>query len=119
MAPRIEWARAPIGEAVAARRKAIDEARALLPGAPATADRTLAAANSDDLAAERDRLDGEIADLLAFADKNAQSADAKAAIALLRKHMHDELTREMRLTRKPLFAEIAKGAGGPGDNSPQ
>jgi hypothetical protein len=123
IAPRVEWARAPIAEAVAARRKAIHEARALLPKAPmggeGPCDQALASANSKDLAAERDRLDGEIADLLVFAHRSAASNDVAAAIALLRRHMHDELTREMKLTRKPLFAEIAKGAGGPGDNNPE
>jgi hypothetical protein len=114
--PRIEWARAPIAAAIAARREALRAARRLAPGAPDGAEglseSALAAADAAGLAAERDRLDGEIADLMAFLRGAGASGDAQGAIALLRRHVHDELAREMTLTRKPLFAEIAKGAGG-------
>ena len=117
--PRIEWARAPIVEAIEARRKAIAEARALTPAAPKSATRpstdALAHAGSEALAAERDRLDGEIADLLEWCFSAAASGDAAGAIALLRRHIHDELTLEMKRTKKPLFAEIAKGAGARND----
>jgi len=34
------------------------------------------------------------------------------ATALLRQHVHDELTREMKMTKKPLFAEISKATAG-------
>jgi hypothetical protein len=113
--PRIEWARAPIVEAIEARRRAIGEARALTPGAPMGAASpsvdALAEASAEALAAERDRLDGEIADLIQWCSGPAASGDTGGAIAVLRRHIHDELTLEMKRTKKPLFAEIAKGAG--------
>jgi hypothetical protein len=121
IAPRVEWARGAIVEALTARQQAIGGARALLPEAPAVArgpsDSALAAADSDTLAAERDRLDGEIADLLEYAHRIAPKDSAVAATTLLREHIHAELMREMKSTRKPLFAEIAKG-GGHDDKSP-
>jgi hypothetical protein len=122
IAPRVEWARAPILEALTARQQAIGGARALLPEAPAGArgpsDSALVAADSETLAAERDRLDGEIADLLNYAHRIAPKDSAIAATTLLREHIHAELMREMKLTHKPLFAEIAKGAGGSDDKNP-
>jgi hypothetical protein len=116
IAPRLEWARAPIAEAVAERRKAIADVRALLPEAPPAvdegfSDQALVSANSTVLAAERDRLDSEIADLIAWTHGGEARGDIGAAIALLRRHVHDALAREMKMTKKPLFAEIAKGVG--------
>ncbi len=115
IAPRLEWARAPLAEAVAERRNAIRAVRTLLPEAPATdtelSDQALAAAGCVELMAERDRLDGVIADLIAWTHGKDGGGDVDAAIALLRRHVHEELKRDMKLTKKPLFAEIAKGAG--------
>ena len=69
------------------------------------------AISTAELMAERDRLDAEIGDALALihAGDAAGNAEARQALALLKQHMHDELAREMKLTRKPLFAEIAGG----------
>jgi hypothetical protein len=87
-----------------------------VPDAPAgeegLSDQALASASSAELAAERDRLDGEIADLIAWTHGQSARGDIAAAIALLRQHVHDELKREMKLTKKPLFAEISKATGG-------
>ena len=63
---------------------------------------------------ERDRLDARIGDALAVAYARKDEA-ARQALGLLIAHVHDELTREMKLTRKPLFAEIASGRDGEGD----
>src|ERR1700733_8119256 len=109
IAPRLEWAGGsgpPAAQAV----------RALGPQAPAgtagLSDQALAAASSAALAAERDRLDGEISDLIAWAQSADARGDVAAATALLRQHVHDELTREMKMTKKPLFAEISKATAG-------
>jgi hypothetical protein len=115
IAPRLEWARAPLAEAVTQRRKALAVARALILSAPIGGegcDETfLASANSAALAAERDRLDGEIADLLAWTQSGEARGDVEAALAILLRHMHEEIARETAMTKKPLFAEIAKGGG--------
>ena len=116
IAPRLEWARAPLAEAVAERRKALAAARALVPSAPAgreVSDATSLAADSAALAAERDRLDGEIADLLTWTQGGKARGEVEAALAILLAHMHEEIAREMAMTKKPLFAEIAKGGGEP------
>jgi hypothetical protein len=116
IAPRLEWARAPLLEAVAERRNAIRAVRALVPQAPGGADgpsdQALAAWSSAELAAERDRLDGEIVDLIAWTHGSAACGEVAKAIALLRQHVRDELKRDMKLTKKPLFAEISKASGG-------
>jgi hypothetical protein len=116
IAPRLEWARAPLAQAVAERRSAIRAVRAIVPDAPPGAEglteQALAAASSAELAAERDRLDGEIADLIAWTHGQSARGDIAAAIALLRRHVHEDLKREMKLTKKPLFAEISKATGG-------
>jgi hypothetical protein len=116
IAPRLEWARAPLAEAVAQRRAAVQAVRTLVPQAPqgdaGLNDEALAAAGSTALAAERDRLDGEISDLIAWTQSADACGDVAAATALLRQHVHDELTREMKMTKKPLFAEISKATAG-------
>ena len=116
IAPRLEWARAPLLEAVAERRSVIRAVRALVPAAPGSgnglSDHALAAAGSAELAAERDRLDGEITDLIAWTHGGAVCGDIAKAVALLRQHVHDDLKRDMKLTKKPLFAEISKATSG-------
>lgn len=110
IAARVEWARDPLLRGVRERREALAAARALLPGAPAPQDAILeiplADQNSRVLGAERDRLDGEIADLLVFAFGNAAGGPA---LRILREQIHDDLAGEMAMSRKPLFAEMTKG----------
>jgi hypothetical protein len=122
IAPRLEWARAPLAEAVTQRRTAVQAVSALVPQAPAgtagLSDQALAGAGSAELAAERDRLDGEISDLIAWTHTDGASGDVAAATTLLRQHVHDELTREMKMTKKPLFAEISKATAGGQAKSP-
>ncbi len=115
VAPRLEWARAPLAEAVNERRQALAAARSLLAAAPPAvtglSDAELISADSAALAAERDRLDGEIADLLAHTQGVEARGEVRAAVAILLRHVHDALAREMAMTKKPLFAAISKGAG--------
>jgi hypothetical protein len=107
--PRIEWARQPIADAVDEKRNLLREIAELLdlepdPGSP-VATGTMSSA---ELAAERGRLDAAIGDALMAAHARADEA-ARTAMNLLVEHMHGELTQDMKLTRKPLFAEIASG----------
>jgi hypothetical protein len=113
IAPRVEWARAPILEAVEAKIELLRVVGGLMPSLPKS-DPTAALErlSSAALGAERARLDGAIGDALAWAHRLSSESDdasAREALGLLVKHAHDELTREMKITRKPLFAEIASG----------
>jgi hypothetical protein len=70
------------------------------------------AASTSELVAERDRLDAAIVDVLTLLYARKRDGDAAAhdeALELIRDHLHDEVVREMKLIRKPLFAEIASG----------
>lgn len=108
--PRIEWAREPLVEAVAGKRRLLADVRALLdpsvtdPGEEPAPEAMATAA----LTGERDRLDGLIGDAVAAA--SAATGDrAEQALKLLVAHMHEEAARALKMTRKPLFAEIASG----------
>jgi hypothetical protein len=110
--PRIEWARAPVVQAIAEKRALLRTIGDLLPDMPVPATSDAEATTTAELAAERDRLDAEIGDVLALIHARQPAGKAEAqqqALGLLKQHMHDELSREMKLTRKPLFAEIASG----------
>lgn len=109
--PRIEWAREPIIEAVSEKtallRKVSELMPELTPVATATPPTTMSAGA---LSAERDRLDAVIGDVLAAIHDGVGEREAgRRALGLLKQHIHDDVAREMKLTRKPLFAEIASG----------
>ncbi len=109
---RVEWRRAPLVESVREKRELLRAVAELVPSLAAPAgDAPPEAMGSDELAGERDRLDAQIGDALAAAYRRSaeHDKDGHQALRLLIKHAHDESTREMKLTRKPLFAEIASG----------
>lgn len=103
---RIEWARAPIAEAVEEKRRLLREAGVAL---PAARDEPVAGTTAD-LLAQRDQLDMLICEKLESLSAR-DDAHARQALACLCQHAHDELTRQMQFVRKPLFAEIASGGG--------
>ena len=108
----LEWARAPLAEAVAQRRDAVRAVRAAAAGARrrrGLRDQAIAAADSAELAASATGSTAKF-DLIAWTQTANARGDDAAATAL-RQHVHDEVTREMKLTRKPLFAEISKADG--------
>jgi hypothetical protein len=106
--PRIEWARAPLMEAVSEKIALLADVAPLLPGlaAPGAAV-AVERLSSAELSAERDRLDAAIGDALALA--HGAGEDGKSSLTMIVRHLHGELTRAMKTTRKPLFAEIASG----------
>ncbi|MGV3553410.1 hypothetical protein [Rhizobium sp.] len=108
IAPRLEWEHGPLLKALAARRDVIDDVGALL-ALPAGRQPVAEPSTSRELLAERDRLDAEICELVERAYALPDSEKVIAARQRLRQHMHDDIAREMKLTKKPLFAEIAKG----------
>lgn len=111
--PRVEWARGPLAEAVSAKTALLAAVAPLLPGmaAPGMAAPGEAVPverlSSAELAAERDRLDAAIGDALVLA--HAAGEAGQDALAMIVRHLHEEQTRAMKTTRKPLFAEIASG----------
>ena len=108
--PRLEWARGPLLIDIEEKRATLHAVAKCLPDAAlSVGDEAIGV--TTDLQAERDRLDGLIGDALAelMGEGAPISPERDHALALIRRHLHDSLTREMKLTRKPLFAEIAGG----------
>lgn len=106
--PRIEWARAPLTEAVTEKTALLAAVAPLLPGMAAPGEAAaVERLSSAELAAERDRLDAAIGDALALA--HGAGDEGRTALAMIVRHLHDEQARAMKTTRKPLFAEIASG----------
>jgi hypothetical protein len=109
--PRLEWARAPI---LASLRERADLLAAVAPllgaRAPDVTTLPIESMSSAELLGEGDRLDAAIGDAIALAHARA-AADPAAmeALGMLTRYLHEAATRDMKLTRKPLFAEIASG----------
>jgi hypothetical protein len=113
IAPRLDWAREPIETAVSEKLSLLGEVEALIPelkrGEPLP--RLDPSASTPELIVMRDRLDAAICDaLVRLEDMRRTDGKADQAIAILVDGMRRELKREMKLTRKPLFAEIASGS---------
>lgn len=112
LSPRLDWSAGPLEAGLRARREALALAWQALGVREAPAAPTPTVTPTEALLAERDRLDAEISDLLARLMAAADPGPAEdAALGHLRRHMHADLKAELRLTRRPLFAEIAGGAG--------
>ncbi len=102
--PRLEWARRPLLIDIEEKRTLLHAVTKCLPAAGLpVGDEAIDVMT--DLQAERDRL--ALAELMGEGAPNSPERDQ--ALTLIRRHLHDSLTREMKLTRKPLFAEIASG----------
>jgi hypothetical protein len=115
VAPRIEWARAPLRERLMAKRLVIDELSRIM-AVDALPELDADRAGTDELIDALARCDAVLSGALAAAIEGGASLDATArdtALALLKAHVQQDMTAEMKLTRKPLFAEIAAGAAGP------
>ena len=105
---RLDWDAGLIAGEVEAKRRALAEAEALAKGSAAPEAPASDLKAGSDLMAEAAALDREISErLLGWMTQGG--AGAKAAVDRLRRHMHDELREEMKMTHRPSFAEIAKG----------
>lgn len=111
IATRLEWEHAPLLRALDARRIVIADVRRLLGESAEAASpvKAMGAQSSRELLAERDVLDAEICEWIERAYALPDTEAVLAARERLRQHMHDDIASEMKLTKKPLFAEIAKG----------
>ena len=104
---RLDWDAGQLATNVNAKRVALAEARALT-GETTEDQAPCAVTATAELLEEARALDAEISDRLAeWMHSDAEGTGA--AVERLRRHMHDELREEMKMTKRPLFAEIAKG----------
>lgn len=110
IASRVEWSHAPLARVVAEKRALLADIAALVPGL-----REVAAAEADTseaLAAEKAALDAAIGDAIAVLWPRQVEPACADAIECIRTHLQEEMRAEMKITHKPLFAEIASGSGG-------
>lgn len=109
LAPRVEWAQAPLATQIAQKKALLERIRALVPiDLPVGADAP--GATAEDLLALRGALDASIGDAVATLWPRRHEPEFAEAAKLVQAHLHDEMAAEMKITRKPLFAEIASGA---------
>lgn len=110
--PRLDWAVSPLLARLAAQRSLLAELDASLAVHPDRPQRGMTPYDTpvDGRALQTlcDQVDEHIgATLRWLADRNDAGCDA--ARAAIKRHVHAELRRDMSLTPRPLFAEIARG----------
>jgi len=117
--PRVDWAREPLQTQLQGLHEGVRSVERTLQGAAATPPAYPVAAippagpSTEDLLELRARIEDHIARLFQWLDERRDAGEAvDAAEAVLRRAVHDDLEREMKLVSKPLFAEIAAGAKG-------
>ena len=113
--PRIDWLVTPLFEELCDQRALLAQLAGILrdTSAPFTpvGDALDAGTPAHALEAERNRLDAQICALIDWLARERAAlppAVATAAEAAFKQHMQTQLKREMNLTPKPLFAEIAR-----------
>lgn len=109
---RVEWARAPLVQAIEDKLAVLADVAKVAAGITLPAVDDLGKLSSADLSELRDRLDAALGDAVAALSamrSGPQAEAAREALKLIATHLHDEQANEMKLTRKPLFAEIASG----------
>lgn len=109
---RVEWARAPLIALIEEKLSVLSEVTVLANGVSIPSPGDLGRVSSPDLLALRDRLDAALGDAVAALSalrSGPQAEAARDALKLIATHLHDEQARELKMTRKPLFAEIASG----------
>ncbi|CDX58783.1 hypothetical protein MPL1032_240256 [Mesorhizobium plurifarium] len=111
IAPRVEWAQAPLASAVSQKADLLRNVAGVIPETAVDAvgnDATTA----EVLLARKAELDAALGDVLAQAWPRRHEEESGRAIAAIKAHLHAEADAELKKTRKPLFAEIAGGKDG-------
>lgn len=111
IAPRVEWAQLPLQELIEAKRRLLEEIARTVPDVTAQPIAEEMPATAEGLLVLRGRLDAAICDAIALLWPRRHEPEYGRAAGLIQAHLHDEMTAEMKITRKPLFAEIASGDG--------
>lgn len=112
IAPRVEWTQGLLSQRIEQKRALLAEVAGLVPGLPVTPQPGHPASSADDLVRVKADLDSAISDAIALIWPRRTEPGFDRAAGLVKAHLHDEMTAEMKLTRKPLFAEIASGSDG-------
>lgn len=95
--------------AIGAKRALVEKVAQLVPGVVSESVFAKYLSDAGGLLAERSALDAAICDIMGHLWSGRGDPAKAEAIALIRAHLHDEATYEMKTTQKPLFAEIASG----------
>ncbi|WP_274631177.1 hypothetical protein [Arvimicrobium flavum] len=111
LAPRVDWASERLEASAAAKRALLEALARLAPEAVAPL-QSGESVGANRLLADIGKLDAAICDAAAHLWQRRGEPAAAEALAMIRAHLHDEAAREMKTTRKPLFAEIASGKSG-------
>lgn len=113
--PRIDWLVTPLYEEVADQRALLERLSAALAGHEpprlAGAAEVKPGATAFEIEQLRNRLDAHICEWIDWLAARREALPALAVTAAelaLKQHMQAQLKREMSLTPKPLFAEIAR-----------
>lgn len=113
IAPRVEWAQAPLAAQLVRKQALLSQIRDIVPGVapdlPPDGAVELPATGAVELLRQRGRLDAAIGDAVAIVWPRRREPGFDRAAELIRAHLHEEMAAEMKITRKPLFAEIASG----------
>lgn len=109
MVPRVEWAQAPLMELIEAKRRVLREVERLVPEVAMQPVCEQTPTTADGLLILKGRLDSAICDAIAALSPRRHEPQCDHAARLIKGHLHDEMAAEMKITRKPLFAEIASG----------
>lgn len=109
IAPRVEWAQAPLLELIEAKRRLLEEIAGMVPEVTTPPVGEQIPSTADGLLAVKGRLDAAICEAIALLWSRRHEPECGRATGLIKAHLHDEMTAEMKMTRKPLFAEIASG----------
>jgi hypothetical protein len=110
IAPRVEWARAPLLLLVEEKRVLLDALSSLLPESVGRVPMEPVPDTVDGLLEVKGRLDAAIGDAITVIWPRRREPGFDRAAELVQAHLHDEIAAEMKRTRKPLFAEIASGS---------
>ncbi|MGB6118477.1 MAG: hypothetical protein WBF87_09665 [Mesorhizobium sp.] len=112
IAPRVEWAQAPLAARIEQKRALLAQVERLLPASASEPDDGRLPATAEGLIELKGRLDAAIGDAITLLWPRRAEPEIATALDLIKTHLHDEMATELKTTRKPLFAEIASGGDG-------